>query len=219
MKLLIDDANIDEIRRLYDLYPIDGVTTNPSILAKSGRQPYDVLKEADLHVQVIAKDAEGMIEDAHRIVKELGQNTYVKIPCIPEGFKAMKALKKEGIRTTGTAIYTAMQAYLAAKSGASYTAPYVNRIDNMGYNGVGVAKEIQDIFEIHGLDCGILAASFKNSQQVLELCEYGIEAATVAPSVIDGFVNNVAITAAVDAFVKDFEGLTGEGKTMKDCDQ
>ena len=94
MKLLIDDANIDEIRRLYDLYPIDGVTTNPSILAKSGRQPYDVLKEirefigeeADLHVQVIAKDAEGMIEDAHRIVKELGQNTYVKIPCIPEGF-------------------------------------------------------------------------------------------------------------------------------------
>ena len=153
MKLLIDDANIDEIRRLYDLYPIDGVTTNPSILAKSGRQPYDVLKEirefigeeADLHVQVIAKDAEGMIEDAHRIVKELGQNTYVKIPCIPEGFKAMKALKKEGIRTTGTAIYTAMQAYLAAKSGASYAAPYVNRIDNMGYNGVGVAKEIQDI--------------------------------------------------------------------------
>lgn len=131
----------------------------------------------------------------------------------------MKALKKEGIRTTGTAIYTAMQAYLAAKSGASYTAPYVNRIDNMGYNGVGVAKEIRDIFEIHGLDCGILAASFKNSQQVLELCEYGIEAATVAPSVIDGFVNNVAITAAVDAFVKDFEGLTGEGKTMKDCDQ
>lgn len=227
MKLLIDDANIDEIRRLYDLYPIDGVTTNPSILAKSGRQPYDVLKEirefigaeADLHVQVIAKDAEGMIEDAHRIVEELGQNTYVKIPCIPEGFKAMKALKKEGIRTTGTAIYTAMQAYLAAKSGASYTAPYVNRIDNMGYNGVGVAKEIQDIFEIHGLDCGILAASFKNSQQVLELCEYGIEAATVAPTVIDGFVNNVAITAAVDAFVKDFEGLTGEGKTMKDCDQ
>ena len=170
-------------------------------------------------MQVIAKDAEGMIEDAHRIVKELWQNTDVKIPCIPEGFKAMKALKKEGIRTTGTAIYTAMQAYLAAKSGASYTAPYVNRIDNMGYNGVGVAKEIQDIFEIHGLDCGILAASFKNSQQVLELCEYGIEAATVAPSVIDGFVNNVAITAAVDAFVKDFEGLTGEGKTMKDCDQ
>ena len=198
MKLLIDDANIDEIRRLYDLYPIDGVTTNPSILAKSGRQPYDVLKEirefigeeADLHVQVIAKDAEGMIEEA---------------------------LKKEGIRTTGTAIYTAMQAYLAAKSGASYTAPYVNRIDNMGYNGVGVAKEIQDIFEIHGLDCGILAASFKNSQQVLELTKYGIGAATVGTAVIEGLIKNAAITSAIDAFVDDFAGLVGEGKTMMDC--
>lgn len=226
MKLLIDDANMEEIRRLYDLYPVDGVTTNPSILAKTGRNPFEVLREirafigeeADLHVQAVALDAEGMIADAHRIVEELGKNTYVKIPCIPEGFKAMKALKKEGIRTTGTAVYTAMQAYLAAKSGASYAAPYVNRIDNMGYNGIGVAKEIQDIFEIHGLDCSVLAASFKNSQQVLELCEYGIEGATVAPAIMDGFVNNVAITAAVDAFVKDFEGLTGAGMTMKDCD-
>lgn len=226
MKLLIDDANIEEIRRLYDLYPVDGVTTNPSILAKTGRNPFEVLREirafigeeADLHVQAVALDAEGMIADAHRIVEELGKNTYVKIPCIPEGFKAIKALKKEGIRTTGTAVYTAMQAYLAAKSGASYAAPYVNRIDNMGYNGIGIAKEIQDIFEIHGLDCGVLAASFKNSQQVLELCEYGIEGATAAPAIMDGFVNNVAITAAVDAFVKDFEGLTGVGMTMKDCD-
>lgn len=226
MKLLIDDANMEEIRRLYDLYPVDGVTTNPSILAKTGRNPFEVLREirafigeeADLHVQAVALDAEGMIADAHRIVEELGKNTYVKIPCIPEGFKAMKALKKEGIRTTGTAVYTAMQAYLAAKSGASYAAPYVNRIDNMGYNGIGVAKEIQDIFEIHGLDCSVLAASFKNSQQVLELCEYGIEGATAAPAIMDGFVNNVAITAAVDAFVKDFEGLTGAGMTMKDCD-
>lgn len=226
MKLLIDDANIEEIRRLYDLYPVDGVTTNPSILAKTGRNPFEVLREirafigeeADLHVQAVALNAEGMIADAHRIVEELGKNTYVKIPCIPEGFKAMKALKKEGIRTTGTAVYTAMQAYLAAKSGASYAAPYVNRIDNMGYNGICVAKEIQDIFEIHGLDCGVLAASFKNSQQVLELCEYGIEGATAAPAIMDGFVNNVAITAAVDAFVKDFEGLTGMGMTMKDCD-
>lgn len=225
MRLLIDDANMNEIRRLYDLYPIDGVTTNPSILARSGKQPYEVLKEirafigkdADLHAQVIAKTAEGMVEDAHAIVRELGEATFVKIPCVPEGFKAMKILKKEGIRTTGTAIYTPMQAYLAAKSGASYAAPYINRIDNMGYDGIHAAKEIQDIFEVHGFDTAILAASFKNSQQVLELCKYGIEAATVAPSVIDGFVNNVAITAAVDAFVKDFETMAGEGVTMKDC--
>lgn len=225
MRLLIDDANMNDIRRLYDLYPIDGVTTNPSILAKTGKQPYKVLKEirtfigkdADLHVQVTAKEAEGMVEDAHAIIKELGEATFVKIPCIPEGFRAMKALRKEGIRITGTAIYTPMQAYLAARSGASYTAPYINRIDNMGYDGIRVAKEIQDIFEVNHYETGILAASFKNSQQVLELCKYGVAAATVAPAVIDGFVNNVAITAAVDAFVKDFEGLAGEGVTMKNC--
>lgn len=225
MKLLIDDAHIDAIKKLYEFYPIDGVTTNPSILAKSGRPPYEVLKEirdfigadADLHVQALALDAEGMIRDAHRIVKELGENTLVKIPCIPEGFKAMKQLKKEGIRTTGTAIYTAMQAYLAAKSGAEYTAPYINRIDNMGFNGIQVTKEIQDIFENNGFSTSILAASFKNSQQVLELCCYGIGAATVAPDVIESFVKNQAITAAVNDFVKDFEGLTGSGKTMSDC--
>lgn len=140
MKLIIDDANIELIKRVYEFYPIDGVTTNPSILAKSGRSPYEVLKEirafigdnTQLHVQAVAKDAAGMIEDAHRIVKELGAATYVKIPSVPEGFKAMKALKAENIRITATAIYTPMQAYLAAKCGADYAAPYINRIDNMG---------------------------------------------------------------------------------------
>ena len=131
----------------------------------------------------------------------------------------MKILSAQGVNITATAIYTPMQGFLAAKAGAKYAAPYVNRIDNMGYDGIKTAMDIHDIFENNGLNTEVLAASFKNSQQVLELCEYGIEAATVAPSVIDGFVNNVAITAAVDAFVKDFEGLTGEGKTMKDCDQ
>ena len=225
MKLLIDDAHIDAIKRLYEFYPIDGVTTNPSILAKSGRQPYEVLKEirafigkeADLHVQVLAMEAEGMVRDAHRIVEELGDATLVKIPCIPEGFKAMKQLAKEGIRTTGTAIYTAMQAYLAAKSGAEYAAPYINRIDNMGFNGIEVTKEIQDIFVNNGFHTSMLAASFKNSQQVLELCAYGIGASTVSPDVIESFVKNQAVTAAVDDFVKDFEKLAGAGKTMSDC--
>ena len=141
MKLIIDDAHIDLIKKIYEYYPVDGVTTNPSILAKSGRQPFEVLKEirsfigeeAELHVQVVAKDADGMVDDAHRIVKELGANTYVKVPSIPEGFKAMKALAKENINITATAIYTPMQAYLAAKCGASYAAPYVNRIDTVSY--------------------------------------------------------------------------------------
>lgn len=225
MKLIIDDADLKKIKKIYEYYPIDGVTTNPSILAKSGRKPYEVLKEirefigaeAELHVQVVAKEAAGMLEDAYKIVTELGRNTYVKIPSVPEGFKAIKALKAKGIHITATAIYTPMQAYLAGKCGADYAAPYVNRIDNMGMNGIHVAKRIHDIFKINGLKTQVLAASFKNSQQILALCEYGIGATTASPEVIEGLVSNVAITSAIDDFISDFETFAGPGKTMSDC--
>ena len=218
MKFCIDDANVEKIRRIYEYYPIDGVSTNPSILAKTGRDPYEVLKEirsiigedGELFVQATAGTAEGMAEEAKRIVEVLGRSTLVKIPCNPEGFKAMKQLKKEGIRFIGTAIYTAMQGFLAAKCGAEYVAPYVNRIDNMGFDGVQVAKDIHDAITANGLDSG-------NSQQVLELTKYGVKAVTVAPDVIDGLVKNAAIDAAIDQFTRDFSGLVGEGKTMADC--
>ncbi|MBO4918807.1 MAG: fructose-6-phosphate aldolase [Erysipelotrichaceae bacterium] len=222
MKLLIDDANIEEIRRLMDLYPISGGSTNPSILAKYGNDPWNLLKQIrslygdhrDMHVQTIATDAQGMIDDGHRIAEELGKNTLIKIPCIPEGFKAMKALAKEGYRVTGTAVYTPLQAYLAFESGAEYVAPYVDRIDNMGFDGVQVVKTIQDIIDNNGYPCKIMAASFKNSQQVLELCAYGIDSATCGPAIIDNFTNNAAIQTAVDKFTADFEKAVGKGKTM-----
>ncbi len=227
MKLLIDDANIEKIKKIWDLYPIDGVTTNPSILAKSGKNPYVVLKEirafigdeAELHAQVLSLTAEEMIKEAHKMVEILGKNTYIKVPSIPEGFKAMKALKKEGFNITATAIYTPMQAYLAAKSGADYAAPYVNRIDNLGANGIETAKMIQDIFENNNFKTEILAASFKNSNQVQELCAYGVGASTVAPDVIEGLVKNACVDLAVNDFVKDFEGLCGKGKTMLNCEE
>lgn len=225
MKLIIDDADVAAIREIVDLYPVDGVTTNPSILAKSGRAPFEVLHEIrdiigpdmELHAQVIARDAEGMVADARRIVSELGENTFAKVPSVPQGFKAMKALHAEGIKVTATAIYTPMQGFLAAKAGASYAAPYVNRIDNMGYNGVAVAKEIHDIFRANNLPCEVLAASFKNSQQVLELTRYGVGACTVAAPVIENLVKNAAIDSAVGVFISDFEGLAGAGKTMASC--
>jgi fructose-6-phosphate aldolase 2 len=227
MKLLIDDANIDKIRKIYEFYTIDGVTTNPSILAKSGRKPYEVLKEirellgenAELHVQVVSDTAEKMVQEGHKIVEMLGKNTYIKVPTIPEGLKAMRILSKEGYNITATAIYTPLQAYLAAKAGADYAAPYVNRIDNLGTNGIEVTRKIHDIFKNNGFKTEILAASFKNSLQVLELCEYGVGAATVAPDVIEGFINNTTnISEAVKDFTADFENLCGEGKTMLDCD-
>jgi TalC/MipB family fructose-6-phosphate aldolase len=218
MKLLIDDAHIEAIKKIYDQYPIDGVTTNPSILAKVGKDPVETLKEirafigedALLFAQAVALDAEGMVKDAHCIIETAGKNTIVKIPSIPEGFKAIRMLKKEGIRTCGTVVYTPMQGYLAAKAGASFVAPYVNRIDNMGYDGIKVTEEIQDILENNGMDCEVLAASFKNSQQVLALAEYGVGAATASPDVIQSFVKNPAIDGAVSDFIHDFQKLTGK---------
>lgn len=222
MKLLIDDADIAAIEEIYGTYPIEGVTTNPSILKKSGRPPFEVLRDirsligpaAQLHVQAVASTAEGILEEAHRITQELGPATFVKVPAVPQGFKAMKRLRQEGIAVTATAVYTPMQAYLAGQCGAAYCAPYVNRIDNMGYDGVQVAKDIHDIFTKNNMACQVLAASFKNSQQVLELCRYGVGAATVSPDVIRGFAQNPAIDAAVAAFAADFETLTAPGATM-----
>ncbi len=227
MKFLVDDANVEKIKRFCEYYAVDGVTTNPSILAKSGRNPYEVLGEiraiigdaSELHAQVLSDTAEGMVEEGRKIVELLGnkENTYIKIPSVPEGFKAMKLLSAEGYKITATAIYTPMQAYLAAKSGADYAAPYVNRIDNLGADGVETTKTIQNIFENNGFKTQILAASFKNSQQVQELCAYGIGAATIGSDVIDGLTKNACVTKAVEDFTADFEGLCGKGKTMLNC--
>lgn len=222
MKLMIDDANIAQIRRLYDLYPIDGVTTNPSILAKQGRDPYEVLgtiraflePDGELHAQVISRRAEDMVEEALYIVERLGKSTFVKIPAVTEGVKAIKELSKRGVPITATAIYAPMQAFMAAKAGADYVAPYVNRIDNLGGDGVAAVLEIQDILKSSGLKTEILAASFKNIRQVQALCRAGVGAATAPPDIIDAFMKNACVEEAVDQFISDFEGLCGQGRTM-----
>ena len=224
MKLLIDDANIDKIKTIYSYFPVDGVTTNPSILAKAKQNPFKVLEEirdfigpeAELHAQVISTTAEQMVEEGHKIAQILGKATYIKIPSVVEGLKAMRILSAEGYRVTATAIYTPMQAYLAAKAGADYTAPYINRIDNLGANGIKTAKTIQNIFVNNGFKTQILAASFKNTQQVQELCEYGVGAATLSPDVLENLIKNVCVSAAVETFIRDFETLCGDGKTMLD---
>ena len=227
MKFLIDDADIERIKALYNYYPIDGVTTNPSILAKYGKPPYEALlairefigNKAELHAQVISTTAENMVLEGRKIERILGNNTYIKIPTIPEGLKAMQILRGEGYHVTATGIYTPMQAYLAAKAGAEYAAPYVNRIDNLGADGVATTKKIQDIYSHNKLDTRILAAGFKNSQQVQELCEYGVSCLTISSDVIENLIKNANVTAAVNDFVSDFESLCGKGKTMLNCEE
>lgn len=225
MKFIIDDADFEKIKNIFEFYPVDGVTTNPSILARAGVNPYEVLKkirnfigyDKELHIQVISRKCDDMVKEAYKICEELGKETFIKIPTNQEGLKAIKILSKNGIKITATAIYTPMQAYLAAKCGATYVAPYVNRIDNLGFNGVEVAKKIHNIFKNNNLKTEVLAASFKNSQQVLELCEYGIGAATIGTEVIEGLIKSETISSAIDVFIEDFEKLCGENKTMLDC--
>ena len=225
MKLLIDDARLDEIKKVYEFYPVVGVTTNPTILSKIGGNPFDTLKkirdfigeESELHVQAVSRHAEKIVDEAWHIVEHLGANTYVKIPAVPEGFKAMKILNETSeIPFTATAIYTPMQAFIAGQCGANYTAPYVNRIDNMGFNGLAVARDIQQIFERNFMETEVIAASFKNSQQVLELCKCGISAATLAPELFTALVKNPAIDSAVENFIVDFESFAGKDKSMLD---
>lgn len=223
MKLIIDEANIEEIKKIMEFYPCDGVTTNPSILAREGGNPIELLKEirdylpADklLFVQAVSFSSEQIVQEAREIVSLLGKDTIIKVPVTEEGIRAIRKLKEEGIKTCGTVVYTTIQGYLAAKSGASYVAPYINRIDNMGYNGVDVARTIQDILDDNDFECELLAASFKNSYQVMQLSEYNIDCVTCSGEIIRNMLKNKAVDGAVNDFVNDFYRVSG-GKNMKE---
>lgn len=223
MQLFIDDACPQAIRRCLDKFPCDGVTTNPSILKRTGQPPYLLLNElramlpekSSLHVQVISVTAEEMLEEARTIRQRIGGNTYIKVPATEEGVCAIRMMAAEGIPVTATAIYTPMQALLAAKAGAEYAAPYVNRLDNMGMDGLRVARTIHDIFTVHNMNCKVLAASFKNTMQIQELCAYGIGSVTAAPELIEQMLRHPAVGPAVDAFNGDFHVLCGQGRTMQ----
>lgn len=222
MKFIVDSADLGQIQESYEYLVCNGVTTNPSILAKSGVAPYEVLgriraligKAADLHVQVISSDYDTMLREARAITDALGKNTYIKVPVTKTGLKVIKALKADGYSITATAIYTAAQAYLAAQAGADYVAPYVNRIYDTGADGVEVTKQIQALLRAGGYQTQVLAASFKNVSQVMALAAAGIDAATIQPDVIWKMVNAPMVDAAVAAFRQDFEDLAGVGRDM-----
>ncbi|MGM9928752.1 MAG: transaldolase family protein [Bacillus sp. (in: firmicutes)] len=225
MLILIDDADLLKIEELYKKYPYDGVTTNPTILSRTGnKNPMDQLKKireiipesADLHAQVLSTETADMVEEAKYMISVLGENTYIKVPVTADGLKAISILSKEGIRTTATAIYGVMPAFMAAKAGAKFLAPYVNRLDNLGYDGVQIAKDIHTMIKIHGYDAEVLGASFKNSQQVIDMCKHGIGAVTVNPDTLKTLAFNGVAESAVKDFIRDFENCCGEGKTMLD---
>ncbi|GAA4719392.1 transaldolase family protein [Brevibacillus fulvus] len=217
MRLYIDSANVEKIRRLTEYYPIAGVTTNPSILVKENHPFLDTLRqirevigtEKELFVQVLGETAEEMVEEATFITDRLSGSIVVKIPVTEEGLKAIKLLAGQNVPILATTIYTSFQALMAALSGAKYVAPYVNRIDNLTGNGVKVVAEIAQLFAAYQLPTEIVAASFKNVQQVHDVCLAGAEAVTVGHELIEKLIAFPATLADVHAFKTEWQKTFG----------
>lgn len=226
MKILIDCAEIEKIKEMYALYPIEGVTCNPTILKRGNQLPYAALKairdfigeNGDLHVQLVSSSVDKMLTEAHHILKRLGKNTYIKVPIDNTGLVVIRKLHQEGINVTATAVYNPMQAYLAALAGADYVAPYVNRIEVLTGNGIETACLIEDIFKKNNLKCQVLGASFKRIDQVQKMVEHGIDASTLSYDLLKTLLISSDTEKAIKDFASDFESLCGAGKTMLDCE-
>lgn len=207
MELIIDSSNIEQIKDLNDLLTITGVTTNPTILTKSGREAMDVVKDLCevlsedqlLFIQTVQTSFEGIMEEAKMISSIRNKNMYVKIPVTHEGLRAIKECKKLGIHTLATAIYTADQAFLAAMNGAEYLAPYTNRMCNYG-DGVQDVKDLIEMLRVNHMPAKVIAASFKNTYQVHELIKAGIQAVTVPCDVLHQMIDHPGTKIAVGEF-------------------
>ncbi|AIF53039.1 transaldolase family protein [Pelosinus sp. UFO1] len=222
MNILLDTAEVDFIKSANEYYPIDGITTNPTILAK-GKRPYiEILQEIVsiigsekmLHVQVLSTNAKEIVKEAEYVNKVLSGNIYIKIPVVPEGFKAMMALQKKNIKVTATAVSTPQQALMAAKAGASFVAPYVNRIDNISGDGVKVVADIIKIFNTHNMKAQVIAASFKNVEQVQKVCLAGTHAVTVSEDVFTNLYHHPLTDWSVNKFIEDWESAYGKGAVL-----
>lgn len=223
MIYMLDTANIEAIKKAVDLYPLAGVTTNPSIIAKENRPFAEILREIRraigkdrmLHAQVMGKTADVMVPEALAL-REIDPDLIIKVPVTPQGIKAMKSLKELSIRITATAILTPQQALMAAVAGAEFLAPYVNRLDNICANGTMVAAEIAHLIEVYQLDAKVLAASFKNVQQVHEVAKAGVQSVTIAPDVFDQLLVHPLTNSGVAGFTTDWDSVYGAGKTVLD---
>ncbi|HCS11412.1 MAG TPA: fructose-6-phosphate aldolase, partial [Clostridiales bacterium] len=210
MKLFIDTANVEEIRKANDMGVICGVTTNPSLIAKEGRIFEDVVREitgivdGPISAEVISLDSEGMIKEAVELTK-IHKNIIVKIPMTVEGLKAVKVLSKEKIKTNVTLIFSAGQALLAAKAGATYVSPFVGRLDDIGNDGMNIIKEIVDIFWNYEIDTEIIAASIRHPMHVIEAAKLGCHIATVPYKVIMQLTKHPLTDKGIDQFLKDWD--------------
>ncbi|MGD6894733.1 fructose-6-phosphate aldolase [Bacillus infantis] len=211
MKFFIDTANMEEIKEAHALGILAGVTTNPSLVAKEKNISFhDRLKEiaelvpGSVSAEVIALDAEGMIKEGKELAA-IAPNITIKVPMTPDGLKAVHAFSKEGIKTNVTLIFSANQALLAARAGASYVSPFLGRLDDIGHNGLDLVTSIREIFDIHGIETEIIAASVRHPQHVTDSALRGAHIATVPLKVINQMFNHPLTDKGIEAFLADWD--------------
>jgi transaldolase len=215
MKIFIDTADLHEIEDIASWGILDGVTTNPTLLAKSGRSFQEVidsifdLVDGPISLEVLSEKADDMVREAKEIVKKIPQNykknITIKIPMNPEGLKAVKALSKEGIKTNVTLIFSANQALLAAKAGATFVSPFIGRLDDNGQEGMKIIEEIMDIFCNYDIQTEVIVASIRHPIHVIEAARLGADIATIPPDVIRKMVKHPLTDAGIKSFLKDWE--------------
>ena len=212
MKFFIDTANIEEIKKAWDIGVIDGVTTNPSLLAKEGKEPISLLKEichivdGPVSAEIVSLKHDDMLKEAIEL-NTIALNIVIKIPMTEDGLKTVKKLSQDGIKTNVTLVFSPTQALLAAKAGATYVSPFVGRLDDISHFGMDLIKDIQTIFENYAFETEVIVASIRNPIHVLEAAKVGADIATIPYSVIKQLINHPLTDIGIEKFLMDWEKL------------
>ncbi len=219
MKFFIDTANLDQIREANDLGILDGVTTNPSLMAKEGikgtenRHAHYIkiceIVRGDVSVEVISTDYAGMMKEATELIA-LHPNIVVKLPCTEDGIKGVRTLADKGVKTNCTLIFSLGQAHLAAKAGATYVSPFIGRLDDISSDGVGLVKKIVEVFNYYGFETEVLAASIRSTQHIIQCMEAGADVATCPLAAIKGLLKHPLTDAGLAIFLADYRKVNNE---------
>lgn len=212
MKFFLDTANIDEIKKYAAWGMVDGITTNPSLIAKENVSFEKRIKEiakiikGPISAEVIATDAKGMVKEGKKYAA-LGKNIYIKVPCTPDGLMAVQIFKKEKIKTNVTLVFSAQQALLAAKAGASFVSPFVGRLDDVGIDGMQVVEDILSIYLNYGFDTEVLVASIRSAEHVRRAALMGADIATIPPKIFDDLIKHELTDKGLEKFLADWNSM------------